>query len=64
MASPAYQESAFQNLTTHGIKGFQVTDSDAGGGGAVDDWTQRCHHWYQVLVGLAVGLAALLRPGA
>lgn len=42
MATPAYQESAFQNFTAHGIKGFQVTDSVppiSGGSGA-----QMWHH--------------------
>lgn len=47
MASPAFQESAFQNLTAHGTKGFQVSDSDAGGGGGVDDYTTKHHHCYQ-----------------
>lgn len=46
MASPAFQEDAFQNLTAHGIKGFQVTDSDAGGGGAGNEYVQKHHHFY------------------
>ena len=40
MASPAFQEDAYQNLTAHGTKGFQVTDSDTGaadGGGVRTD---------------------------
>jgi hypothetical protein len=27
VANPAFQDDAFQNLTAHGIKGFQVSDS-------------------------------------
>jgi hypothetical protein len=45
MASPAYQESGFQNLTAHGTKGFQVTDSDSGGG-AVGVYVQIHHHYH------------------
>jgi len=47
MASPAFQESAFQNLTSHGIKGFQVTDSDTAGGGGGTGlymWIHHHHH--------------------
>ena len=47
MASPAFQEDAFQNLTDHGIQGFQVTDSDtAGGGGGASGlmWIWHHHH--------------------
>ena len=43
MATPAFQENAFQNLTAHGIKGFQVSDSGGGtpsGGGGAQMW----HH--------------------
>lgn len=44
MASPAFQEDAFQNLTAHGTKGFQVSDSAgppiSGGSGTM------IHHHY------------------
>ena len=50
MASPAYQESGFQNFTDHGIKGFQVTDSDTGvptTGAFV-----QIHHYYHPVLAL------------
>jgi hypothetical protein len=47
MASPAFQEDAFQDFTGDGIKGFQVTDSDAGGGPTVGEYVQ-IHHMYHV----------------
>ncbi len=63
MASPAFQENAFQNFTAHGIKGFQVSDSDAGGGGAGSEWTMICHHFHSNGAWLLPVLVSLLAGG-